>query len=128
MLGLIDTMPRLPDSTSTGKPLPNHHTLVSSSSACLFTIDTVCYSVCVPLVLCHSRLLGFRIAPPVVGRRVNLTALLPITTQTLRSTYVKNDSTFSYHRSSKCSISVYSIYTNTHTQLFNCSTVVCVTY
>ena len=46
MLGLIDTMLRLLDSTSTGKPLPNHRTLVSSSSACLFTIDKVCQSVC----------------------------------------------------------------------------------
>ncbi|CAI8055918.1 Glycosaminoglycan xylosylkinase [Geodia barretti] len=35
-------------------------------------------------------LLGFRIAPPVVGRRVNLTYVWPVTTDTLRNTYFKD--------------------------------------
>lgn len=45
-------------------------------------------------ILTVCRLLGFRIAPPVVGRRVNLTALWPLTTKSLRSTYYRDDGTY----------------------------------
>ena len=34
-------------------------------------------------------ILGFRLAPPVVGRRINLTELLPVTSKSLLKTYVK---------------------------------------
>ena len=34
------------------------------------------------------RILGFRLAPPVAGRRLNLTSLLPVTTKKLHDTYV----------------------------------------
>jgi len=34
-----------------------------------------------------ARILGFRIAPPVVGRKINLNALRPVTSQALLSTY-----------------------------------------
>lgn len=33
-------------------------------------------------------ILGFRIAPPVVGRRLNLTQLKPVTTTGLQATYL----------------------------------------
>ena len=33
------------------------------------------------------RILGFRIAPPVVGRKLNLTALKPVTSDKLLETY-----------------------------------------
>ena len=37
--------------------------------------------------LSPCRILGFRIAPPVVGRKIDLNALRPVTSQTLLSTY-----------------------------------------
>lgn len=37
------------------------------------------------------RLLGFQIAPPVVGRRINLTAVWPVTSAALRETYFQDD-------------------------------------
>ena len=36
-----------------------------------------------------NSILGLRLAPPVVGRRINLTELLPVTSKSLLKTYVK---------------------------------------
>ena len=48
----------------------------------------------------HS-ILGFRIAPPVVGRKLNLTQLKPITTTGLQATYLQKGMTFTVHFNSR---------------------------
>ena len=62
--------------------------LTASHSAVCMQLDTSKLSMTLFL-----RLLGFRIAPPVVGRRINLTALWPVTSPALRETFFQDGGT-----------------------------------
>ena len=57
--------------------------LMGESGQRLLCIETELYR-CI-----SHRLLGFRLAPPVVGRKINLTALRPLTSQKLLDTYLE---------------------------------------
>lgn len=54
-------------------------------------------SVCAYKVYVLYSILGFRIAPPVVGRKLNLTELKPVTTTGLQATYLKKGMTCTVH-------------------------------